>query len=105
MLSRQLYHHADHLEEQLQFSQDPSLSPAVVFPSCQIHGRDCCSSSRLECWFYYVDQSLHRPSWVSGILWTAVLEEEDDAVELHRKEIIEHVQAKNLTLTSIRKRL
>lgn len=82
----------DHLEKQSQLSQDHSLSPAVVFRSCQIHWKHCCSSSRLECWFYYMDQSLHHQSWVSRILWTAVLED-DEALELQRKEITKHVKA------------
>lgn len=91
MSLQRLYHHTDHLEEQLQFSQDPSLSPAAVSQSWQIRGQDCCSSSMPACWCY-VDQSLHRQSWVSGNLWTVVVDE-DDALELHRKEITKHVEA------------
>lgn len=87
MSSQQLYHR---LEEHLQFSQDSSLSPAVVFPSSQNLGQDCRSYSRLEC-CYDEDQSLHHQSWVLRIQWTAVLGE-DDALELHRKEIPTHIK-------------
>lgn len=90
MSLQQLYRHADRLEDQLQCSQDPSLSAAVVFPWCQILGQDCCSFSRLEC-RCNEDQSLHHRNWVSETLPPALLDE-DGAVELHRKEIIKHLK-------------
>lgn len=90
MSLQQLCHHADRLDDQLQCSQDPSLSPAVVFPCCQILGQDCCSSSRWEC-RCDEDRSLHHRNWVSETLPLALLDE-DGAVELHRKEIMKHLQ-------------
>ena len=90
MSSQQLCHHMDQLEEQLQLSQQSSLSPAVVFPSGQILVPVCCSSSRVERQ-RYVDQSLHHRSWVSGSLWRA--EWDEDALGLDRKDITKHVKA------------
>lgn len=60
------------LEEQLQFSQDSSVAPVVVFPSC------CCSSSVPER-RSGEGEDLRRQSWASGML------EDDDVPKLHKK--------------------
>lgn len=68
---------------QLQLVLPISGLPVTLSLSGRAHGQKCCFSSRLDCYFSS-GLGPRRQSWVSGISWTAELEQ--DAEALHRNQ-------------------